>query len=885
MEWSRRHRRARVVHARDANTARAAFESLEGRRLLHAGHGFEAHINFQPASAQVPAGYLADIGAVFADRGSGHSYGWNLSNASYTRERNSPRSPDQRYDTVNQMQRRGGGNVWELAVPNGTYSVRLVAGDPAAYDSTYAINVEGVLTVSGKPTSKVTWFEGTKTVTVADGRLTMTNAAGSFNNKVLFIDIHQEDAVALPAVSLAASDPSAAEADRDPGTFVVTRTGDATEPLTVNYAVGGTATPGSDYAALGGTVTIPAGAASATVTVDPVDDATSESGETVVLTLSPSGTYDVASPAAATVTIAENDAVAPPPTGFVANVNFQPAGSPVPSGYLADAGAVFGDRGNGLAYGWNKSTSSLARDRNSARSPDQRYDTHTSMQRSGYGNVWEVAVPNGTYSVHIVAGDPGAYDSTYAISAEGTLVVSGKPTSKVTFYEGTKTVTVNDGRLTVANAAGSFNNKIAFIDVVGQNAAPELPQVTVTASDASASEGAGNAGAFTVTRSGDRSKPLVVNLAVGGTATAGSDYRALGTTVTFPAGSGTYILAVPPIDDSLVERTETVTLAVAAGEGYTVGSTTAATVSIADNDATPGTTLQWTTVAPTSVGRSEGMGAVVNDKLYLFGGYVDRTFKPTSRGDVYDPATNTWRQIASLPFGVSHMGNTVIGDSIYFAGGYPATSTGQTFSTSAVWRYDTTTNTFSNLPGLPAGRGGGALVALGRTLHFFGGSDAARKDAASHWRLDLDNLAAGWQARARLPLATNHVAGAVVGGKIYAIGGQQFQDSNAIQRAEVQMYDPATDTWAARAPLPLARSHITASTLVRNGRIITLGGLGPGNRLINRVDSYDPVTNTWQQLTSLPNARTSPVADVLSDGRIVFTTGSMVATTLVGTFV
>jgi N-acetylneuraminic acid mutarotase len=176
------------------------------------------------------------------------------------------------------------------------------------------------------------------------------------------------------------------------------------------------------------------------------------------------------------------------------------------------------------------------------------------------------------------------------------------------------------------------------------------------------------------------------------------------------------------------------------------------------------------------------------------------------------------------------------------------------------------------------------LAAVGRVLHFFGGSDAARQDAAQHWQLDLDNLSAGWIAKAPLPVATNHVAGVVVDGKLYAIGGQQNQDSAAIQRAEVQVYDPATNAWTARAPLPLARSHITSSTFVRNGQILVLGGIGPGTTVIKRVDSYNPVTNTWTPLTSLPANRLSGVADALPDGRIIFSTGSMTKYTWVGTF-
>jgi hypothetical protein len=44
-------------------------------------------------------------------------------------------------------------------------------------------------------------------------------------------------------------------------------------------------------------------------------------------------------------------------------------------------------------------------------------------------------------------------------------VVSGTPTSANRWVEGTATVTVTDGRLTVANAAGARNNKVCFLDV------------------------------------------------------------------------------------------------------------------------------------------------------------------------------------------------------------------------------------------------------------------------------------------------------------------------------------------------------------------------------------------------------------------------------------
>jgi hypothetical protein len=110
-----------------------------------------------------------------------------------------------------------------------------------------------------------------------------------------------------PVVSISASDASAAEQSLDSATFVVARSGSATAALTVHYIVGGTATSGSDYTALAGSVTIPAGAASASIAVTPIDDLSVENPETVIATLSANAGYTIGTPASATVIIADND--------------------------------------------------------------------------------------------------------------------------------------------------------------------------------------------------------------------------------------------------------------------------------------------------------------------------------------------------------------------------------------------------------------------------------------------------------------------------------------------------------------------------------------------------------------------------------------------------
>jgi hypothetical protein len=89
-----------------------------------------------------------------------------------------------------------------------------------------------------------------------------------------------------------------------------------------------------------------------------------------------------------------------------------------------------------------------------------------------YGSFsWSINVPDGTYSVHLVAGDPSAFDSVYKIDVNNELVVNGTPTSANRFVSGTETIVVSDGKLTITNGAGSENDKVDYIDITETAAA------------------------------------------------------------------------------------------------------------------------------------------------------------------------------------------------------------------------------------------------------------------------------------------------------------------------------------------------------------------------------------------------------------------------------
>ncbi len=150
-------------------------------------------INFQPAAAEAPPGYLPDGGAVFADRGNGFSYGWNADNSTTTRERNSPLAPDQRYDTLIHLQKPENPDaVWEIALQPGVYDVYAAAGDPDAFDGFMQSVAEGQILVNGAPGESRRFVTGTATnVTVSDGRLTVRSGPAAANNKLLFLEIYK----------------------------------------------------------------------------------------------------------------------------------------------------------------------------------------------------------------------------------------------------------------------------------------------------------------------------------------------------------------------------------------------------------------------------------------------------------------------------------------------------------------------------------------------------------------------------------------------------------------------------------------------------------------------------------------------------------------------
>jgi N-acetylneuraminic acid mutarotase len=593
--------------------------------------------------------------------------------------------------------------------------------------------------------------------------------------------------------------------------------------------------------------------------------------------------------------------------GIAIAINMQPAGAPVPAGYLADSGAAFSDRGNGYFYGWDSDISGAARDRNHA--DDQRFDTLIHTQQNGGNHAWEIAVPNGAYNVHLVAGDMDYVDSVYKFNVEGATALGGTPNWGARWIGGNATVNVADGRLTITNASGSANNKLCYVDITsagGGTTTPTPPPVQgsspfrgtpwpagqpIEAEDYDlGGEGVafhdstpdhlgggyrsdavdvqpGGSNAFNVgfTRAGEWLKytlktpqagPCIFTARVA-SAGAGGQFH-----VEIDGNNLTGSLAVPDTASWTAWNTVTSgTINVPAGTHVmriVMESDSPYQAAVGNFDTfnlTPvvGPTLNWSTVTPSPVARFEGYARSFNGKLYTFGGYTHiQPFTSTNDVAVYDPAANRWTGLGTMPVAETHaeIAEDDATATLYFIGGlrgtYPGTPVADVFA------YHLNSNTWTQMPSLPEALGGGTAAFVNGEIHYFGGVGTAGRslDLNEHYVLKVGD--ALWHSAAALPVARDHLSAAVVNGKIYAFGGEVGHDADHLQQTIAQVYDPSTNAWSALAAMPQGKSHMESSTFVWNGKVILAGGQSDNFQSTATILQYDPATNTWAYLSPLP---------------------------------
>jgi N-acetylneuraminic acid mutarotase len=117
-----------------------------------------------------------------------------------------------------------------------------------------------------------------------------------------------------------------------------------------------------------------------------------------------------------------------------------------------------------------------------------------------------------------------------------------------------------------------------------------------------------------------------------------------------------------------------------------------------------------------------------------------------------------------------------------------------------------------------------------------------------------------------MPTPRAEFATAAIGSVIYVVGGE---DDSHVSLNTLEAYDVGANSWSTVAPMPTARRFFAAAVV--NGILYAIGGTPSGT-----VEAYDPSTNTWSTKAPLPNPRSGLAAGAI-DG-LIYAVGGQQAT-------
>ena len=255
----------------------------------------------------------------------------------------------------------------------------------------------------------------------------------------------------------------------------------------------------------------------------------------------------------------------------------------------------------------------------------------------------------------------------------------------------------------------------------------------------------------------------------------------------------------------------------------------------------------WVTRTPMPVANFLSGAAVANGVLYILGGRNEIFEPPLTQAaflaEAYDPSSDSWTMIAPMPTPREQLGAASVNGIVYALGGLGGNDPRISVWLDRVEAYDPSTNTWSARAPMPTKRSTFGVGVVNGIVYAVGGSDPTRIVSSVD---AYDPTTDHWTTVAPMSHARNEPGVGAVNGILYAIGGLQRDpgDSGRIVNL-VEAYDPATNAWTTKTPMPTARYG--AFVGVVDGIIYVVGGASPPGTYLNTVEAYDPATDTWSE--------------------------------------
>jgi plastocyanin len=285
---------------------------------------------------------------------------------------------------------------------------------------------------------------------------------------------------------------------------------------------------------------------------------------------------------------------------------------------------------------------------------------------------------------------------------------------------------------------------------------------------------------------------------------------------------------------------------------------------------------------PTVLVRAVGVHFQADANFYTVGGRTaDTAGSDFQHALQYNPTSNSWTQMAStlpdnqmnnMACGVLTVSGTPL---IYCVGGSAA---GAATATARVFTYDPVTDTPALLgsddwPGDAAGTilPGGFTVANNK-LYILGGFNINVASTNEIWEFN-PNAAAGsrWTQKMNAPEGIMYAPTCTIGGTIYVGGASDYQGGTVVDTTNSFSFDPVANTIGAIAAIPRATGETRGLNF--NGQMYVMGGGRVAPNPSTEVDIYDPATNSWTIGAPFTTARRNFPTDTDGITRIVLSGG------------
>ncbi|MFN8508335.1 MAG: hypothetical protein U0547_12335 [Dehalococcoidia bacterium] len=257
------------------------------------------------------------------------------------------------------------------------------------------------------------------------------------------------------------------------------------------------------------------------------------------------------------------------------------------------------------------------------------------------------------------------------------------------------------------------------------------------------------------------------------------------------------------------------------------------------------------------------MSVLPDGRVLIAGGFPNGV-----NSDIYSPATNTLTPTGYLQMHHTRHGAAVLDDGrVLVAGGY------QGCMTSAAEVFNPSTATWSYTNGMITARADFTLVKLadGRVLAAGGDNDCAAPRKTRNAEV-YNPATSTWTAVAPMNIPRAHYAAALMpDGRVLFVSG----DNDAGMTASAEIYDPVANTWTLTPELHRPRFFSIGEGILAlpDGRMLVAGS-DAFDTPVTSSETYDPATNTWSAPLPMSDSHCHGALTRLASGEPVLIGGA-----------